>query len=482
MILISERAHPLELSAPVLRGHVANRSSQRLGVSGAAVLFAIGLALVSLLLDSGLAVLLLGAALLLVASIRQTRHGSLGILSPFPAFAIGAAAYLLPLPITILAGGLVADSRGITLTSQLVFRAVWLHFLALLCAYLAYRVKTIRAAVPTDAVARWETMPVSLIGFAFVTAGAISLLALIMAVGGLNAFRAISYGERYELVRGLGFLAVGARLVAVGGVMLFAVAEHRSSSRTRLLTILAILLFFAVWVAITQRRRPLIEAAVMLAVIHRGSGRQIPRRVWLIGAASLFVFATWMGIARGTQESVMSVLSSNTAFANPANGETAASLLNTVDILSQVPSKVGYQLGATYLEVPLVFVPLRVWPERPLGAAEWYVKTFYADVWASGGGFAFSPVAEAYLNFGLVGVPVVFCIVGWMLGWLELRLARSVRGRPTLLMAYALLTPSLLIFFRLDAASLFKDATLFLLFPLAAATAVAALMRRAVRR
>jgi oligosaccharide repeat unit polymerase len=123
-----------------------------------------------------------------------------------------------------------------------------------------------------------------------------------------------------------------------------------------------------------------------------------------------------------------------------------------------------------------------MWPNRPAGTAEWYAGEFYPDIWAKGGAFAFSPVAEAYLNFGVLGVPVVFFLLGALLAILEKALSAAGKPRDTILIAYALVAPLLCVFFRFDSATLAKEVVVALMMPIAVAHLIVRLLTPAVRR
>lgn len=77
-------------------------------------------------------------------------------------------------------------------------------------------------------------------------------------------------------------------------------------------------------------------------------------------------------------------------------------------VMTVVPDADPYRFGQTYVEAVASVVPrLRVGDRPPLD--EWLVS-LYAP--GSNTGFGFSLTAEAYLNFGVAGIPVVFFLVG----------------------------------------------------------------------
>lgn len=93
------------------------------------------------------------------------------------------------------------------------------------------------------------------------------------------------------------------------------------------------------------------------------------------------------------------------------DGSLVSSLLNQGSILfidshlsEKVPAELPYLQGATYLQA--FGRPLGFSDAAPL--AEWFVS-WYAP--GSSSGYGFSLTGEAFLNFGLVGVPIVFFVL-----------------------------------------------------------------------
>lgn len=49
----------------------------------------------------------------------------------------------------------------------------------------------------------------------------------------------------------------------------------------------------------------------------------------------------------------------------------------------------------------------------------WYVRTYHYQTFLNGGGKAFSSIAEAIMNFGYIGVPIYFAVLGLWCRWLK---------------------------------------------------------------
>jgi len=76
-------------------------------------------------------------------------------------------------------------------------------------------------------------------------------------------------------------------------------------------------------------------------------------------------------------------------------------------VMSVVPDYLPYRDGTTYLDTLLDILPNWL-HTRSTPLSEWLVDLY---VPGSNGGYGFSLTGEAYLNFGMVGIPVVFFLV-----------------------------------------------------------------------
>ena len=74
-----------------------------------------------------------------------------------------------------------------------------------------------------------------------------------------------------------------------------------------------------------------------------------------------------------------------------------------------------YQLGATYMADIINIVPNFIYPDRPDTIPVVLAKEYLSD-YEVGRGFGYSPLAEAYLNFGMEGAIINFIIMGWIFG------------------------------------------------------------------
>lgn len=150
-----------------------------------------------------------------------------------------------------------------------------------------------------------------------------------------------------------------------------------------------------------------------------------------------------MGEDRLSWDSFMSTLDN---YDNPASaslsemGGTMATLAYTMDL---VPNDRDFEYGKTYAFAALTILPnifgTARHPSVERGtASDWLVRTVSYDTAASGGGLGYSFIAEAYLNFGWMGPPLVMVLLGFGVAALESFAARSASPAASSLMGVVL--------------------------------------------
>ncbi len=155
---------------------------------------------------------------------------------------------------------------------------------------------------------------------------------------------------------------------------------------------------------------------------------------------------------------------SNIQWLDLSYGESAGHYIVFNDILKNM-DKVDRLYGLSYLKAPLTLVPGAINPDRYEGLSIWFVKKFYPDTAKKGGGFAFSFVAESFINFGPIG-PL---FIGFLLGLLLAKLWKITIFKFRTALSFACYM--LVIFFiftlpRIDFSSGFKELFLSVFLPL----------------
>lgn len=129
------------------------------------------------------------------------------------------------------------------------------------------------------------------------------------------------------------------------------------------------------------------------------------------------------GIAGGERLSFQFL--SNTFFSidNPVTAimyEMGTSLNTVAYTLDLVPEMRDFDMGISYLYAISTVMPNLFWAVHPAIAhgtyGEWLIWTVNQYIAFRGGGIGFSFIAEAYINFGWYGAPVILGIMGYLFG------------------------------------------------------------------
>jgi hypothetical protein len=125
-------------------------------------------------------------------------------------------------------------------------------------------------------------------------------------------------------------------------------------------------------------------------------------------------------------------------------GGTMATVSHTIRM---VPGVRDYEYGVGYLRGATAAVPNLFWDRHPVYAsgtyAMWLVREIDPAFANRGGGYGFSMIAEAFVNFGALGTPIVMAIAGFLLARMVQR-ARSAAVPPAF--AFEAVILSLLLF------------------------------------
>jgi oligosaccharide repeat unit polymerase len=96
-----------------------------------------------------------------------------------------------------------------------------------------------------------------------------------------------------------------------------------------------------------------------------------------------------------------------------------------------VPEKVDFIHGSSYLALLTLPVPRAIWPEKP-GMVDGRVgEAFYGVTY----GIPPGPIGEAYWNFGIPGILLVFFLLGAFYKWLS-EWFQQYAQQPTVLVLY----------------------------------------------
>lgn len=216
-----------------------------------------------------------------------------------------------------------------------------------------------------------------------------------------------------------------------------------------------IIIIYSITQLLIGRRREGTTTVIALAWIWNNLVRPLPKALLLV-VSSLFVFLALPLIAAtrvGNASDRLSLDALQHALAGIDNPVVASIAemgftMNTVAwTIELVPSTRDFSMGVTYFYAFLAIIPklygdLHPTQTQPYGTpSAWLVEKISPAFAQRGGGYGISFIAEAFLNFGWFGTPIVVGVIGFLLGKLTISATKS--GEPLTIAALA----SLLAFF-----------------------------------
>jgi hypothetical protein len=274
------------------------------------------------------------------------------------------------------------------------------------------------------------------VGTAFYAFGILLYLLQYMEIGGYWAALAISRPRRFEIMREtlslpyFGFVLVGLVMNA---------AASGQELRKKVATILMTTLWCGMVMAQGDRRLFLQTVLAILGVrMFLGLSRTTRLRLKHL----VFVFFAYAALAvagqfrelipglvastRSDQQKVIYSGNSNSWLASlePGNSELGGPFLSVLYNAEQVKE---YLLGTSYLETIPTILPRIIYPSKPPS-----LETLLSNEVSQSANFGFpvagwgySPIAEAFLNFGFVGVCLISSL--WMGAFVVLNRLRDYR-------------------------------------------------------
>ena len=154
--------------------------------------------------------------------------------------------------------------------------------------------------------------------------------------------------------------------------------------------------------------------------------RPLPKTALLLAAATIlfvvFPLAGEVRTMRGADRTSLEFLrQAYLSIDNPIVtqvSEMGGSIITLAYTLELVPSTRPFDYGMGYLYALSSIFPSLFWDVHPMVARElpsdWLIWAVDPIMARMGGGLGFSFIAEAYLNFGPLGVPVVMAAMGYL--------------------------------------------------------------------
>jgi oligosaccharide repeat unit polymerase len=282
-----------------------------------------------------------------------------------------------------------------------------------------------KAQVPS-----WRFSDPNRVQFVLRTAGwLLLLLSFVPAISQLrttiNTVISGGYWAVFQIDRGIG-LEGSQRVLSLFLVpgILFLLAGSKGKLFPLLVSALLIFSYVTIQFFVGSRMLAMMPLLAYAWLWHRVI-HPLPRRLLFVSALiiGLVVFPlvsryrTTAGDIRIATPSL--ILQTFTSIENPLVSsltEMASTIYTVAQTLELVPSVRPFGLGSSYYYSLFSLVPNLFWSANPSSAnelAKWFSWTVSPGYAAYGGGWGYSFVAEAYLNFGWIGMPIILMLLGY---------------------------------------------------------------------
>jgi oligosaccharide repeat unit polymerase len=290
------------------------------------------------------------------------------------------------------------------------------------------------------------------------------------------------YGALYQREISTGFAAgpqVLALFVVPAALFLLAGAAGRRREKVTAIIVIALHTFGQLFLG--YRSTAIMPACAFLWLWNQCEGKIKP--AW-IAAAALFTMVVVVPISRETRAlegleriKLETLVASYKSLENPivsSISEMGGSLGTVAYTYTLVPASRAFDYGVGYAYATLTVLPNFFWGVHPTiahgTASEWLVWTVNPYGASRQNGIGYSCIAEAYLNFGWLGVPIVMGLVGFGIAALT---SWGAKGNRTHVAMVAVLTAFVLRFPRDESASLVRAVVWYSWLPAAIAVLIA---------
>ncbi len=230
--------------------------------------------------------------------------------------------------------------------------------------------------------------------------------------GGINRERANWIGTQVWVV---------SMFVMNGLVMYGFIGWNQLTRQTKIVLVLSVTAFVLLQISFGNRRDFLPMFVFLAGVI--AARRHAVIRFWTILVGILaFAGLTILGIFRQViaapvllASDPMTILVTQSEFVSPIQ-----------TLIYYVAKPHPLRLGWTYIAAPLLFIPRAFWPGKPESLSLQFMRDAFGSTEMMG--YAYTPVTEAVLNFGVVGPAIFFGVLSILL----VKLVKDADLRPGL--------------------------------------------------
>lgn len=213
--------------------------------------------------------------------------------------------------------------------------------------------------------------------------------------------------------------------------ILFLLTGSREKSKIRLLCLFSVFIYVLSRFFLGKRNSAVMPLLAFTWLWHRWI-RPLPKML-VFGMTALLGFFVLPLVAASRNEAGQDRLSINflletfSSIDNPiiaSISEMGGTMQTVAYTLELVPKWHDFEMGVGYLYALLTLVPNLFWSVHPTVARGipdlWLAEQIDPERASRGGTIGFSFIAEAYLNFGWIGTPIILGIIGFFYGKLTL--------------------------------------------------------------
>ena len=215
---------------------------------------------------------------------------------------------------------------------------------------------------------------------------------------------------------------VVAMMMMNGFAMYLFAGWPRLSKNARRFVVVTLIAFVILHIGLGNRRDFIAMALFLVGMIASRRHATIGIRT-IILAMLTFVVMMSLGVARQLRAKPWMAYSTNRLLLVAEQNEFVMPI-RTVMYYATADKPLKY--GLTYITAPTVFIPRRLWPEKPIGLSLQFNRDQFGDAIVPG--YAYTPVTEAFINFSFVGPFVVMSLVSLA----TVLLVKHARRRPML--------------------------------------------------
>lgn len=199
-------------------------------------------------------------------------------------------------------------------------------------------------------------------------------------------------------------------IFGMNGLVMYMFAGWQRLSKTVRRWLLVYVALFVVFALSMGNRRDFLAMFIFLFAVMATRRHLVIGWKTVVGGFTAFAVMNIIGVARIFLENPTLV----------AEGNPLQTVVTNNEFVSPIQTLMYYTLhphplrwGLTYLGAPGLFIPRAIWIDKPESLSLQFMRDAFGTTALMG--YAYTPVTEAYLNFGVFGPFLIFSIVSVLL-------------------------------------------------------------------